>query len=64
MPGRTFSRAFKLTVVRQLARGEKRPAQMCREHNLSNSMVSRWRQEYEAHGEEAFAVKQLGESEA
>jgi putative transposase len=64
MPGRTFSRAFKLTVVRQLASGEKRPAQMCREHNLSNSMVSRWQQEYDAHGEEAFAVKQLGESEA
>jgi transposase-like protein len=37
---------------------------MCREHNLSNSMVSRWQQEYDAHGEEAFAVKQLGESEA
>src|SRR5690348_8621471 len=64
MPGRTFSRDFKLTVVRQLASGEKRPAQVCREHNLSNSMVSRWRQEYEARGEEAFSANQLNESEA
>jgi transposase len=64
MPGRTYSREFKLTVVRQLASGEKRPAQICREHNLANSMVSRWRLEYEARGEEAFSVKQLSESEA
>ncbi len=35
-----------------------------REHNLSNSMVSRWRQEYETRGEEAFNAKQLSESEA
>jgi transposase len=64
MPGRTYSREFKLTVVRQLASGEKRPAQICREHNLANSMVSRWRQEYKARGEEAFSAKQLSESEA
>ena len=64
MPGRTFSRDFKLMVVRQLANGEKRPAQICREHNLSNSLVSRWRQEYDARGEEAFALKQVSESEA
>ena len=64
MPGRTFSREFKLMVVRQLACGEKRPAQICREHNLSNSLVSRWSQEYDARGEEAFAAKQLSESEA
>jgi transposase len=64
MPGRTYSREFKLTVVRQLASGEKRPAQICREHNLANSIVSRWRQEYEARGEEAFSAKQLSESEA
>ena len=64
MPGRTFSREFKLSIVRQLANGEKRPAQICREHNLTNSMVSRWRQEYDARGEEAFSAKQLSESEA
>jgi transposase len=41
-------------VVHQLASGEKRPAQICREHNLANSVVSRWRNEYDQRGEEAF----------
>ena len=54
MRGRHHSREFKLTIVRQLASGEKRPAQVCREHNLAPSMVARWRQEYETRGEAAF----------
>ena len=54
MSGRVHSRAFKFSVVRQLASGEKRPAQICREHNLANSVVSRWRNEYDQRGEEAF----------
>lgn len=54
MSGRVHSRAFKFTVVRQLASGEKRPAQICREHNLARSRVSRWRNEYDQRGEEAF----------
>jgi transposase len=54
MSGRVHSRDFKLTVVRQLASGEKRPAQICREHNLASSVVSRWRNEYDQRGEEAF----------
>jgi transposase len=45
MRGRSHSRECKLLIVRQLASGEKRPAQVCREHNLAASMVARWRQE-------------------
>jgi len=55
MRGRTHSREFKLEIVRQLASGEKRPAQVCREHNLAASMVARWRQEYDTRREAAFA---------
>ena len=55
MRGRNHSREFKLSIVRQLVTGEKRPAQVCREHNLAPSMVTRWRQEYESRGEAAFA---------
>ena len=55
MRGRNHSREFKLNIVRQLASGEKRPAQICREHNLAPSMVARWRQEYETRGEAACA---------
>src|SRR6266550_4009712 len=55
MRGRPHNRELKLTIVRQLASGEKRPAQVCREHNLAPSLVARWRQEYEIRGEAAFA---------
>lgn len=51
---RVHSRNFKLTVVLLLANGEKHPAQICREHNLAFNVVSRWRNEYEKLGDEAF----------
>ena len=56
MGGRVHSRELKMTVVRQLASGEKRPAQVCREHNLASSVVSRWRNEYEKLGDEDESV--------
>jgi transposase len=58
MPGRSHSRQFELECVRQVAAGHKRPAQLCREHDLSESVLLRWRKEYEARGEEAFTEKQ------
>jgi len=57
--GRTHSREFKLMVVRQIVNGEKRPAQVCREHDLTESLVLRWRREYAARGEAAFTPKDL-----
>ena len=63
MPGRTFTREFKLTIVRQLANGEKRPAQVCREHGLADSVLAHWRREYLERGEAAFTRKD-GTSEA
>lgn len=57
--GRTHSREFKLMVVRQIANEEKRPAQICREHNLSEGVLLRWRREYAARGEAAFTPKDL-----
>lgn len=54
MSGRVHSREVKMTIVRQLASGEKRPAQVCREYNLAPSVVSRWRNEYDQRGDEAF----------
>lgn len=63
MPGRIFTREFKLTIVRQLANGEKRPAQVCREHGLADSDLARWRREYLERGEAAFTPK-AGNSEA
>jgi transposase len=59
MRGRTFTREFKLDVVRQVASGAKRPAQVCREHQLGESLLARWRREYEERGEAAFAPRAL-----
>jgi transposase len=61
---RNHTREFKLQCCQQVATGQKRPAQICREHNLSESVLLRWRKEYDARGEAAFTDKQLSESEA
>ena len=62
--GRGFSREFKLGVVRLVANGEKRPAQVCREQGIGEGLLLRWRREYEARGEAAFAPHQPSETEA
>lgn len=54
--GRTHSRDFKLEVVRQVVSGGKRPAQVCREHDIAQSLLLRWRKEYETRGEAAFTA--------
>lgn len=56
MRGRVFRREFKLEVCRQLASGEKRPAQVCREHQLAQTVLLRWRKEYAERGEAAFSL--------
>ncbi|MCA1837704.1 MAG: transposase [Actinobacteria bacterium] len=62
---RNHTREFKLECVQQVATGQKRPAHICREHNLSQSVLLRWRKEYDTRGEEAaFTEKRLSESEA
>lgn len=62
--GRTFSREFKLSVVREIASGAKRPAQACREYELSEGVLLRWRQEYEARGEAAFTPREASGNQA
>ena len=57
--GRVHTRDFKLEVVRQIASGAKRPAQICREYQLANSVVDRWRQEYRERGELAFTPREV-----
>jgi transposase len=54
MQKRMHSREFKLELVRQIATGQKRPAQACREYGLADSVLSRWRKEYQERGEAAF----------
>jgi len=54
MQKRTFSREFKLEVARQLLTGEKRVSQVCREHAHCQTLVRRWREQYEKDGENAW----------
>ena len=56
------TRECKLEVVRQIASGQKRPAQACREYGLAESVLSRWRKEYQERGEAAFQGQQTGET--
>ena len=44
--------------------GEKRPAQVCREHGLAESLLLRWRHEYEARGEAACTPPPASETAA
>jgi putative transposase len=64
MSGRTFSREFTLAVCQQIAAGEKRPAQICREHQLTPSLLHRWHQQYTQHGALAFTPEPTTEVEA
>jgi len=43
---RTFSQEFKRQVVEELLAGESRPAQLCRRHNLSASLLYHWKRQY------------------
>ena len=60
-PKRSFSREFKLQVARQLVTGERRLAQVCREHALCQTLVRRWREQYEREGENAWLAEQPGQ---
>ena len=43
---RNFSLEFKRQVVEELLSGESRPAQLCRRHNISASLLYHWRKQY------------------
>jgi transposase len=55
MPRKQYTREFKLTVARAVESGALRPAQACREYQLADSVLSRWRQEFQRRGEQAFS---------
>jgi putative transposase len=58
MQKRVHSREWKREIVRQVTTGQKRPAQACREYGLAESVLSRWRKEYQERGEAAFQSPQ------
>jgi len=59
---RTFTREFKLDLCRQIHSGQKRPAQLCREHQLTEGLLLRWRCEFDLCGDAAFSAKEVPEA--
>lgn len=43
---RIFSQEFKRQVVEELLSGESYPAQLCRRHNISASLLYHWKKQY------------------
>jgi transposase len=56
MKGRIFTPEFKQQIVRQVISGEKAVVQLCREHNLSDSLIHNWKKLYREKGEAAFTT--------
>ncbi len=56
MKGRTFTPEFKLKLVKAVLSGEKTIIQLCREHNLSDSLIHNWKKLYREKGEAAFTA--------
>ncbi len=54
MTRKHYTREFKLKAVQAVESGELRPAQACREYQLAESVLARWRQEVRERGEAAF----------
>ena len=54
---REFTPDFKLCVL-DIVSGRKRPVQICREHNISESLLSRWRQQFVSEAPKIFEPKQ------
>lgn len=51
---RRHSREFKVQLLRELDSG-KSIAELCREHDLHKSLISKWRREYDQDPSRAFA---------
>ena len=43
---RSFSVEFKRQVIEELLSGESRPAQLCRRHNITSSLLYYWKKQY------------------
>lgn len=56
MKNRVFTPEFKLSTVKALTSGQKTVVQLCREHNLSDSLIHNWKKLYREKGEAAFTA--------
>jgi len=57
---RTFTPKFKFQVVMDLLTGQKRPVELCREHQLHDSTLNRWVQQFWERGPDIFTPDRRG----
>ncbi len=60
---RKFSPEFKWKVVLESLQGQKSQAQIAREHNIDDELVSRWRQEFLERAPSLFTTLQTRSAE-
>jgi transposase len=58
-----YSPEFKVKVVLESLQGQKSQAQVCRENNVADELVSRWRQEFLERASEIFATARTRSAE-
>lgn len=63
-PHRIFKSEFKARVVLQLLTGTKSAAQLCREHSLSDQLLSNWKKQFLDNASAAFAAPSATTAEA
>jgi transposase-like protein len=51
---RTFKPEFKARVILQILTGEKSAAQICREHRLSDQLISNWKKQFLENADQIF----------
>ena len=51
---RSFSPEFKFRVVLEVLTGAKKPTEVCREHQICDSVLSRWRKQFLEQGPQIF----------
>ena len=58
-----YSPAFKVQVVLEVLRAQKSQAQICRENNVADELVSRWHQEFLGRAPEIFTTMRIRSAE-
>ena len=52
---RTYSPEYKLETIMEVVRGEKGVAQICRERGIKDSLLYKWKQQFEERASNIFA---------
>lgn len=52
---RTYSPEYKLETIMEVLRGEKSVAQICRERDIKDSLLYKWKQQFEERASSIFA---------